>query len=66
MNHRLAARRIAAGQPELAHLHAQRALDPDDRAHAKTVGDGPAQVDDHAVPGVVVVRNRLTPLWKFV
>jgi hypothetical protein len=57
MNHRLAAGHVAAGQPELAHLHAQGAFDPHGRAHAEAVGDGPAQIDDHAVARVVVVAQ---------
>ena len=57
MDRGFAARRIPAGEPELAHLHAQGALDPHRRADPETVGNGSAQIDHHAVPRVVVVAE---------
>ena len=55
---RLAARENSARQDELAHLDAQGTFDPDGGADPETVGDGPAQVDGHAVARVAVIAEK--------
>ena len=54
----LAAGLVAPRKHQLAHLRAGRAFQPHGGAHAKPVGDGAAQGDDHPVARVTVVTQQ--------
>jgi hypothetical protein len=62
MQHRLAGRKDSACQNELANLDAEGAFNPNDGAHAKSVGSGPAEVDDYPVAGVTVIAEHCDAL----
>src|SRR5208283_1356111 len=58
MEHGLAARHVPAREHELAHLDAERALDPHGRSDPVAVGDRPSQVDVDDVARVAVVAHQ--------